>query len=236
MTAVILCNGEPPSDELLLRHLQEVELVICTDGAIGWVGERGCRPQVVIGDMDSCGDGETETDLEVRPTRIDKLETCPTRGETDLEVRPTREVIHCGAHDQQENTDAEKALLLALERGARRVVRLGETGQRLDHTLGNIALAAKYRDRAEVVLADDLGELKVISGRNVIETGPWTLFSLEPLTAEVMVDTEGLKWPLHEPLEIGTRGLSNEALAEEVVIDLHSGIVALITMATAEVG
>ena len=48
------------------------------------------------------------------------------------------------------------------------------------------------------------------------------------------VDTEGLKWPLHEALEIGTRGLSNEALAEEVVIDLHSGVVALITMATAE--
>ncbi len=153
-----------------------------------------------------------------------------------MEVRPTREVIHCGAHDQQENTDAEKALLLALERGARRVVMLGATGQRLDHTLGNIALAAKYRDRAEVVLADDLGELKVISGRNVIETEPGTLFSLVPLTADVMVDTEGLKWPLHEPLEIGTRGLSNEALAEEVVIDLHSGIVALITMATAEVG
>ncbi|MHB8995657.1 MAG: thiamine diphosphokinase [Armatimonadota bacterium] len=213
MTAVILCNGEPPSDELLLRHLQEAELVICTDGAVGWVEERGCRPQVVIGDMDSGGcdnDG--------------KLKTCPTRPE----------IIHCGAHDQQENTDAEKALLLALERGARRVVMLGATGQRLDHTLGNIALAAKYRDRAEVVLADDQGELEVISGRNVISTQPGTLFSLVPLTADVTVDTEGFKWPLHEPLEIGTRGLSNEALAEEVVIDLHSGVVALITMATAE--
>lgn len=216
MTAVILCNGEPPSDKLLLKHLQEADLVICTDGAVGWVEERGCRPGVVIGDMDSCGEGET--DLEVRPTR---------EGET-------REIIHCGAHDQQENTDAEKALLLALERGARRIVLLGATGQRLDHTLGNVALAAKYRDRAEVVLADDHGELKVISGRNVIKTQPGTLFSLVPLTADVIVHTEGLKWPLHEPLEIGTRGLSNEALEDEVVIDLHSGIVALITMAPAE--
>jgi thiamine pyrophosphokinase len=224
VTAVILCNGEPPSDGLLLRHVQQAELVICTDGAIGWVEERGCRPQVLIGDMDSGGDGETAANLEVRPTRIGKPETCPTRPE----------IIHCGAHDQQENTDAEKALLLALARGARRIVMLGATGQRLDHTLGNVSLAAKYRERAEVVLADDRGELKVISGRNVISTQPGTLFSLVPLTADVTVDTEGLKWPLHEPLEVGTRGLSNEALSEEVVIDLHSGVVALITMATAE--
>jgi thiamine pyrophosphokinase len=209
--AVILCNGEPPSDELLLRHLQEAELVICTDGAIGWVEGRGCQPQVVIGDMDSWGEADG------------KLETCPTR-----------ETIHCGAHDQQENTDAEKALLLALERGARRVVLLGATGQRLDHTLGNVALAAKYRDRAEIVLADDHGELKVIDGRNVIATEAGRLFSLVPLTVDVTLDTKGLKWPLHGPLEVGTRGLSNEALESEVVIDLHSGVVALITMAPAE--
>ncbi|HEX2973154.1 MAG TPA: thiamine diphosphokinase [Tepidisphaeraceae bacterium] len=211
MIAVILCNGEQPSDELLLRHLQAAELVICTDGAIGWVEERGCEPGVVIGDMDSWGEADG------------KLKTCPTR-----------EIIHCGAHDQQENTDAEKALLLALERGARRVVMLGATGQRLDHTLGNVALAAKYRDRAEIVLADDHGELKVIDGRNVIATDAGTVFSLVPLTVDVTLDTEGLKWPLHGPLEVGTRGLSNEALESEVVIDLHSGVVALITMAPAE--
>lgn len=212
MTALILCNGEPPSDELLRRHLHGAELVICTDGAVGWVQERGVQPQIVIGDMDSWD-----------------------AGETDLEVRPTREVIQCGPHDQQENTDAEKAVLLALVRGARRIVLLGATGRRLDHTLGNIALAAKYHDRVEIILADDLGELTVLSGRSVIATQPGTLFSLVALSTEVTLDTEGLKWPLDGLLEVGTRGLSNEAVSGEVVIDVHSGAVALIVLAPVEV-
>jgi thiamine pyrophosphokinase len=226
VTALILCNGEPPSEQLLLRHLQSAALIICTDGAVDWVQERGIRPQIVIGDMDSTS------------PRVARSSKIANAQKANLEVRPTREdeceIIHCGAHDQQENTDAEKAVLLALERGATRLVLLGGTGQRLDHTLGNVALATKYRDRAEIIVADDHGELTVLSGRRVIPAVPGTLFSLLALTADVTLDTEGLKWPLRGPLEVGTRGLSNEAVSEQIVIDLHSGVVALITLAPVE--
>jgi thiamine pyrophosphokinase len=198
MTTVILCNGERPSMELLFHHLQQASLIICTDGAVEWAGRAGCHPQVVIGDMDSCG------------------------------PLPECEVVDAGPHEQQENTDAEKAVLLALARGARRIVLLGATGKRLDHTLGNVWLVARYHQQAEIILADDLGELRVLSSRRILATRPGALLSLLALTPDVALDTEGLKWPLHGPLEAGTRGLSNEAMGDRVTIDVRSGLVAVI--------
>lgn len=199
MKVLILCNGQPPEDELLVRHLRGSDLVICTDGASRWARERGVQAHVVIGDMDS---GALTADCEV---------------------------IDCGPHDQQEDTDAEKALRLALERGATEIVLLGATGQRLDHTLGNVWLIARYHDRAEVVAADEYGELRVVSRRHALELRPGGRLSLLALTADVTLDTEGLKWPLHGPLEPGTRGLSNEAVGDEVVVDVHTGMVAVVT-------
>lgn len=220
MNALILCNGEPPSDDLLIRHLQQASLIICTDGAAGWVQERGCHPQVLIGDMDSCDD------------RVGRTSTFAVAGPASLEDRPTREceIIPCGSHEQQENTDAEKAVLLALERGATRIVLLGATGQRLDHTLGNVWLAARYHDRAQVLLADEQCELRVVSGSCELRPEPGSLISLLALTADARLDTEGLKWPLHGPLEVGTRGLSNEPSGETVRIEVHEGMVAVMVV------
>lgn len=199
MKALILCHGEPPSGALLARHVQGADVIVCTDGAADWAVQAGVPPHVVVGDMDSA-------------TRL-----------------PLTEIVDCGAHDAQDNSDAEKALLLALERGAERVVILGATGKRLDHTLANVWLVARYHERAEILLADDWSELRVISGRFVLPAAPGQIISLLALTPDVTLDTAGLRWPLHGPLEMGTRGLSNEAGGDEVVVDVKSGLVAVIT-------
>lgn len=199
MIALILCDGEPPSKGLLLRHLQQASLIVCTDGAVGWVGATGCCPDIVIGDMDSAG------------------------------MLPECEIINSGPHGEQENSDAEKAILLALERGAERIVVLGATGRRLDHTLGNMWLVARYHRQADLLLVDDFSQMRVISEPYRLSCDQGAMVSLVPLTPDVTLDTEGLRWPLHGALEQGTRGLSNEATAEEVFIDLHSGLLAVIT-------
>lgn len=198
MKALILCDGEPPSRELLQAYLPQADLVICTDGASRWAAKAGCTPHVIIGDMDSCR----------------KPGEC--------------EIVDCGAHDQQENTDSEKALLLALERGADEITLLGATGRRLDHTLGNVWLVARYHDRAEIALVDDHGKLMVVSEQLVVDAEAGQLVSLLALTPDVVVDTYGLEWPLHGPLEVGTRGLSNEAIDDEVIIEVRAGLVAVI--------
>ena len=94
-----------------------------------------------------------------------------------------------------------------------------------------LAEAAGDHDRAQIVLADDWTELFVLHDRYARAATPGEALSLVALTPDVTLDTEGLRWPLHGPFEMGTRGLSNEAVAEEIVVDVHSGLVAVITPA-----
>lgn len=205
LTALILCHGEPPSAELLARHLASADLVLCTDGAVAWARELGVTPSVVIGDMDS----------------------------VDRELLPEA-VIDAGPHDQQENSDAEKAVLHALSLGAQRIVLLGASGRRPDHSLGNLLLTARYLDQAEVVIADEYGETSALRGCKSLKLNPGATVSLVPLTADVSVVTRGLKWPLRGPLEMGTRGLSNRVVAEEVVIEVRSGTLAVVLLNDAD--
>jgi thiamine pyrophosphokinase len=198
VNALILCHGEPPSADLLQRYLPQASLVICTDGAVHWALEAGVHPHVIVGDMDSCAE------------------------------LPDCEIVDCGPHGEQQNSDSEKALLQALMRGAGRIVLLGATGRRLDHTLANVWLLYRYHDCAEIIMVDDWTELRVASSRQVVATTPGQRVSLLALTPDVVLDTEGLRWPLHGPFEMGTRGLSNEADGETVVLDVHSGMVAVI--------
>lgn len=192
--AVILCHGTPPSAALLQRHLAGADLVICTDGAAAWAQDHGCPVQVVLGDMDSL----------TRPL-------------------PGAEMVNSGPHEVQENSDAEKALRYALQQGAREVVLLGATGGRLDHTLANVALVVAYADRAEVSLADDTCQLWVVRGRRELPAPPGTMVSLLALEPDTVVRTEGLCWPLDEPLALGTRGLSNRVQAAPVVVEAVKG-------------
>jgi thiamine pyrophosphokinase len=199
MRALILCNGEPPSAELLAHHLASTDLVICADGALDWARAAGARIDAVIGDMDSVAEATTDA-----------------------------EVLNAGPHEAQNNTDAEKAVLCAIDRGAEQIVLLGATGRRLDHTLGNVWLAHKYAYQAQIVVIDEFSELLVVRGLTVLCTRVGATVSLLALEPGTVVRTTGLQWPLDGPLEPGTRGLSNRACGDIVEIDVASGAVAVI--------
>lgn len=199
MRVLIVCDGEPPRPALLARELDGADLIIATDGAVRWLTAAGVAPQVVIGDFDSLA--ETVGDWET---------------------------VRAGSHDEQENSDAEKAVLLALERGATEVILVGASGRRLDHTLANAMLTARYADRADVALVDDYGECRVVSGERTVATAPGAVVSLVPLSADVHVRTSGLAWPLDEALPPGTRGLSNRATGDCFTVTVRSGLLAVV--------
>ncbi len=200
MKVLILCNGEPPGQELLKHYVAQADFIVCTDGALGWALAAGVQPDVVVGDMDSLVD------------------------------TPPCETLDFGPHELQENSDAEKALRVALQRGARQIVLLGATGRRLDHTLANIWIAVRYQPQADIQLVDDYGELHIVLQAKQLRTHLGQRVSLLALTPDVIVATEGLRWPLHGALEMGTRGLSNEAEAQEIAVQVRRGIVAVILL------
>lgn len=200
LTALVICSGERPATERLRDEFRRADLALATDGVAAWLEQQGFAVDAVVGDLDSLGPGVLRAPL-----------------------------VDAGPHEVQSNSDSEKALLLALERGATTVRLLGATGGgRLDHTLGNVALCAAYWHRARVQLATDDQILEVTGAAWEARLKPGTPVSLVPLTPDAAVTTSGLEWELDEPLEYGTRGLSNRARGGTVVVRVQRGLVSVI--------
>lgn len=131
------------------------------------------------------------------------------------------------ANPDQETNDLEKALDLALERGAASVTILGATGGRLDHSLKNISVLAAYDHRfSRLLVKDDDAWMRVVESDLEFFAPVGTTVSLFPVTGKVEgIHTIGLRWALRgETLENGVRdGSSNESVAEQVQIRVGSG-------------
>lgn len=137
-------------------------------------------------------------------------------------------------HDpDQETNDLEKALKLALDRGATEVVILGATGLRLDHTLKNLSVMLQFSGRFRDILFRDVAcDMRILPREFTMETRPGQIISLFPLSGKVDgITTEGLRYALNdEPLENGVRdGSSNEATGKQIRIGHRSGDLLLIT-------
>lgn len=129
-------------------------------------------------------------------------------------------------HDQETN-DLEKALALALDRGAAESVIMAATGERVDQTLKNLSVLKRFDSRfRRLLIRDDHGDTFLLPRRASLRLPEETLVSLFPLSGRVTgITTEGLRYGLEdEALENGVRdGSSNRAAAEEVTIRYESG-------------
>jgi thiamine pyrophosphokinase len=132
----------------------------------------------------------------------------------------------------QETNDLEKALKLALERGASEAVILGATGHRLDHTLKNLSVMLQFSEKFdEILLRDATCDIRILPRAFTMESRPGQIISLFPLSGRVSgVITGGLRYALkNESLENGIRdGSSNEATGHRISISHRSGDLLLI--------
>lgn len=139
------------------------------------------------------------------------------------------EVIH---EPDQETNDLEKALELALNRGADQVLVLGATGLRLDQTLKNLSvLQAYHKQFRNIAFQDAAGIVQACKSGEVIPFSSGTSVSLFPISGLVSgIVTEGLLFPLNaEALENGVRdGSSNQIVAEPARVWYDSGCLLLI--------
>ena len=118
----------------------------------------------------------------------------------------------------KDDTDSCFAAKEGLRRGFREFLLLGAVGARLDHTLGNLAVALMLkRAGAKVLLVDGYSEMEIVSEEAAVPDA-FPYFSLLPLggAARGVTDT-GAKFPLREAvLEAdGSLGVSTEPLPGE---------------------
>ncbi len=182
----------------------ESDLVIATDGAANRLTKE-LAPQVVCGDFDS----------------IDQLAV--------RQLFPDAELVwnRC-----QESNDLEKCIELALKRGAGEIAISCAMGGRLDHTLTTLSLLERYQSEVQILLYE--GDLccRVISGAaskaETIEMGVRNgdIVSLIPRGDGAQVSLSNVLWPLDcEFLRAGSRGVSNRATADSVLLTVHEGVV-----------
>ena len=53
---LIICNGEPPSNKLLLEHWDNTDVHIAADGGANFLKSHWLKPNIIIGDLDSIDD------------------------------------------------------------------------------------------------------------------------------------------------------------------------------------
>ncbi|MDE5552221.1 MAG: thiamine diphosphokinase, partial [Muribaculaceae bacterium] len=117
----------------------------------------------------------------------------------------------------QETNDQTKAIQYLSSKGIRRVVVLGATGMREDHTLGNISLLPEYlREGLEVRAYTDYGVFIPVNGDASFRCRPGTQVSVFNFGSEGM-HSEGLKYPLRH-FDALWQGTLNEAVTGEFTI------------------
>jgi thiamine pyrophosphokinase len=167
--AVILANGDYPTNPIPLQVLTEAPFVVCCDGAANEHIARGFTPDVIIGDGDSLSE-----ENKLRFAHIMKRVPC------------------------QETNDQTKAVRYLLEHGKRSIAIVGATGKREDHTLGNISLLVEYmRMGADVRIYTDHGVFIPCKGTCSFDCQPGQNVSIFNISAHGMKST-GLQYPIYD--------------------------------------
>lgn len=188
--------------------LNGAELIVCADGGVRHALALGMTPSLVVGDFDSAGPALAE-EIAARGIPV---------------TRVARE---------KDQTDMHLALDEAVRRGATDIVLSGATGDRLDHTLGNLLLLPGVSSGPAVTVVDAKNIVRLLrpGGRLTVSGAPGDLISLLPLTPEAKgVVIEGVKWPLDNTvLRWGqSLGISNEFTESEAFVAVREGYLLVI--------
>ena len=217
-TVVIICDGRFPKSDYPRYLVRSADFIICCDGALrkflraseAIFGEKRL-PDVVVGDMDSLSPA--------------------------LRKRHNNIIVQI---DEQEHNDQTKAFRWALENieGISQIYILGATGEREDHTIGNISLLMEYArtydlegmginvemvsDHATIFAATDTFGMDCGEGRRI------SIFS--PVNS-LRIKSEGLEWPTDEVIfDNWWKATLNRASEDHVRLIFSHRSIALIMM------
>ena len=184
--------------ERLAKWVLSADFVFAADSAADVLNELGLVPGTTVGDLDSISETGKACQLEL------------------LEI-----------HDQ-DSTDCDKLLCLAVERGFSEISLIGVEGDLLDHVLGT--LLSSVKTSLDVTLILRRGFAQVLSGPVAVrmELPESTRLSVMPITECTNVSMQGTAWPLvHATLTpLGLTSLSNRA-SGPVHIQMETGVALL---------
>jgi thiamine pyrophosphokinase len=202
-SALVLCNGEPPSRALARWCARTADRIVAADGGANSARSVGITPHVIIGDLDSM----------TRATRHH------FRNVVTLHVA------------RQDNTDLEKALDFLASHHVQEVTILGATGKRIDFTLGNFVALWNYSAFMEIRLAGDGWFAMPVGRKKVVAAPTGTTVSLIPFGSCDGVSLRGLEFPLtNVSMRVGETGVSNVVRRSPFSVRVRRGAMLLVVL------
>jgi len=194
-TTIILADGSFPIHEIPLGYLKNAERVICCDGSAENLLKAGIIPEAIVGDMDSLKKGIA-------------------RRFSDRIYRDK----------SQETNDLTKAVKWCIKRGFAKIIILGATGKREDHTIGNISLLAEYVKDADVAMVTDTGIIRPFSESCKVSSYPGQQVSIFSIDPENGITSKGLKFPLkNRKIKNWWVATLNEAVGKSFSLEFNGG-------------
>ena len=204
---VIVAAGEIHNYERAKSFLSTGDFFIFCDGGLSHAGGLGIKPDVVVGDFDSCDAND--------------LDWWKERSEI---IQLPRE---------KDDTDTLFAVKLAVDRGYCDFVLLGAMGGRFDHALGNISILLYLNEQGKkAVLIDDYSVMQIVGNEPLFIEDTSSYFSVLTVAGNVSgVNIKNAKYPLENAsLSCDFQlGISNEVLPGKVAeVSVESGRVLVV--------
>ena len=187
---IVIANGSFPSHPIAKNYLNKSGTIICTDGAADKLIDSGKNPDIIIGDFDS-------TSIKGK-NRTGKWIETPDQNKTDL----------------------EKTFEWCIMNNIKKIVLLGSSGKREDHTIGNLFTLAKYHDEIQCEIITNHAKIICVSGENYIfaDTNQnISIIATEPIERNTL---DGLQYNIkNESLLPSTRAISNKAISDKFYLE-----------------
>ena len=217
-TVVIIGDGRFPKTEYPRYLIRNADFIICCDGALSKFirnsesifGERRL-PDIVVGDMDS-------------------LSPALKKKHSDIIVKI----------DEQEHNDQTKAFRWAMEnlQGISQIYILGATGEREDHTIGNMSLLMEYARTCDlektginVEMVSDHATIFAVTDTFEMECGEGRRISIFTPDNSLRIRSTGLEWPTDDVVfDNWWKATLNRASQDTVRLEFSHRSIALIMM------
>ena len=202
MKGIVISSGYISDYKRLEDMIKESDFIICADGGTNHVINIDYRPNLIIGDLDSI---YKETLKIIKDENIEILKYPSNKGKTDTEL----------------------ALEYLIEKNFDDITLMGVTGNRQDHTQGNIYLLNRLLDKGiNGKIVDDNNIIYLVKDYLEIQDTKNTFVSIIPITEKgIIITLKGFLYPLQEEkIEFSsTLGISNKIIEDIAKIKIHKG-------------
>jgi len=192
--SVIIANGEFSVSDRIISALQSSDRIVCADGGANHLASTDFTPDLIIGDMDSL--------LPATQKKYNKVEI----------IKDTSE----------NTTDLMKAVDHEISIGIDRIIFLGATGNRSDHSLASFSLLKKYAPYADISILNNFSEIDYIRKSIIFDSPIGRKISLMVMSGISTITSQGLKWELEgESYDFSPFGISNEVMSSPVNLTIE---------------